>query len=295
MPWGKGRYAATISDEPYLRGWRQAPDGTWLSPEDQRVLPPAPPRPPPRSPTPQGRAAPPTPRSHRPPAPLAPPAPPAPPRSVQWQSWHVVLVGVVALVIGYALGSSGGDGGAKLAAGPTTTADSALGADASIPLRTFPNQTTSPATTATAGASRSAPVALRQEGRPTNLQWTVRVTDVTPDAASVVHNENRFNNPPAAGKQFFMATVELTYRGPDSDSPTSVDLEAVGATNVVYRWSRDSCGVVPNPYSQANRVFTGGVVRGNVCWSVSTDDVSSLVMIAHTLTSDRDPLYFALR
>lgn len=208
----------------------------------------------------------------------------------------MLAIAVVALLVGFGLGSRGGEDARVVAAGPSTTLDPGLGADLSIPLRTFPSDTTAPpSTAATRGSSRAAPIALRQEGRPANLQWSVRVTDVTPDAAAVAHNENRFNTPPAAGRQFFMATVELTYRGPDSDSPTAVDLEAVGATNVVYRWSRDSCGVIPNPYSQSNRVFTGGTIKANVCWSVTREDVPSLVMIAHAVFSERDPLYFALR
>jgi hypothetical protein len=92
-----------------------------------------------------------------------------------------------------------------------------------------------------------------------------------------------------------MATVELGFKGLGSEAPSAVDLEAVGASNTVYRPSRDTCGVIPKRYSDGRSLRTGETVQGNVCWAVRTEDVSSLVLIAHAQLSDRDPLYFALR
>ncbi len=194
------------------------------------------------------------------------------------------------MLLGYAVGSRGkGDGKAFVATGPTTSADSSL----SIPFRTFPGS--QPASGAS-GSSPTSPIPLRQEGRPVGLQWSVKVVDVTRDASAVVRAADPLQNKSApAGRQYFMATVELSFRGPGSEAPSAVDLQAVGASNFVYRPSRDTCGVIPQRYSDGRSVKSGETVQANVCWAVKTEDVSSLVLIAQPLLSDSNPLYFALR
>lgn len=121
--------------------------------------------------------------------------------------------------------------------------------------------------------------------------------DVTPNANSLVARTNQFNEPPEDGRQFFLVRVAMTYQGPDTDSPVSLDLTAVGDSNVIYRSTNDSCGVIPDNYSQANRLFAGGSVEGNVCWSVKTSDVATLVLMAQPAFSFSDPgeTYFSLR
>lgn len=130
-----------------------------------------------------------------------------------------------------------------------------------------------------------------------NGLWSIRVVDVTSNANTIVARTNQFNEPPEPDRQFFMVRVEMTYHGPGQESPLTVDLTAVGDSNVIYRSTNDSCGVIPDNYSQGNRLFAGGAVEGNVCWSVKTSDVPTLVMMAAPLfsLSDSGEVYFGLR
>lgn len=222
-----------------------------------------------------------------------------------WRTWQLGVAAAAALVLGAAVGATWGesDDPQSLISGPAKTrgatgsgrsladSDTVLPSTTATPATTVA-RATNPPTTTTAGRVRTRPLPLGSEGILVDPPWTISVVDVTPNANAIVQRENRFNDPPADGHQFFMVRIRMTYRGQDSEGPLSVDLEAVGANNVVYR---DSCGVIPDDYERANRAFAGGTVEGNVCWSIRSTDADSLVMIGHRLFGDRDVLYFALR
>jgi hypothetical protein len=125
--------------------------------------------------------------------------------------------------------------------------------------------------------------------------WEVRVVRVIPDATSLVLAENIFNRPPARGKQFFIATVEATYRGPGSSRfDGSFRLRAVGPSGVSYSTFNDFCGVIPDELPDPE-VFTGGTIRGNVCWQVTAEDAGALLMYDDPFTLDAVPrVYFRL-
>jgi hypothetical protein len=110
--------------------------------------------------------------------------------------------------------------------------------------------------------------------------WTVRVLSATPNANRAVMAENQFNDPPAAGRQFFMVRIRATYRGAkESDTyDGGFRLRAVGRANVGYTSFEDSCGVIPGEDALDADVFRGGSVVGTVCWSVRRSDAASLVM-----------------
>jgi hypothetical protein len=105
-----------------------------------------------------------------------------------------------------------------------------------------------------------------------------------------------FNDPPDAGKQFFMVAVSATYSGPASDQlDSSYNFRAVGSSNVTYTTFNDSCGVLPDPSLQLHdpEVFTGGTVTGNAaCWSIATGDAASLVLLVRD--SGHPDTWFAL-
>src|SRR5690606_22550320 len=124
-----------------------------------------------------------------------------------------------------------------------------------------------------------------------------RVVEFFPDATEMVLAENMFNDPPAPGEQFVMVTVEVTYNGSESGSPSfELNFKAVGDASVAYTTYDDSCGVVPNDQFRANELFTGGSIRFNVCWSVPSEDVDSLVMFVEpTFSFNAKPVFFALR
>ena len=107
--------------------------------------------------------------------------------------------------------------------------------------------------------------------------WSITVVSTSPNGNAAVAAEDQFNKPPDAGKQFFLATVAITYTGDDSDSFSSSDLEAVGPSNVGYTTFSNSCGVIPNELP-SNEISSGGTIQGNVCWEVLSTDADELLM-----------------
>lgn len=299
-----------MSDVSQGPGWWQASDGKWYPPESHPTA--AVPPPPPVFPAPTTNAAP---DPAQGPTPLV-----VVPKKPWWRRWWVISAAVVLLiaVIGaVAGGGSDEDADAPTQPGinstipgerpspastmgwsPTTevatagTPEAAATEPPSTRPTTEPQSTeppgteppgTEPATTPPAppaiGVSLSAP-ALVGEAVPVG-DWIIRVSSVTPDAAAAVAAENSFNEPPAEGKQFFMATLEATYVG--SESATfwvDLTLKAVGASNVAYESYEADCGVVPSEIDNAGETFPGGTITGNACWAVDAADAASLTMIA---------------
>lgn len=107
--------------------------------------------------------------------------------------------------------------------------------------------------------------------------WQVTVLNVEPDATERVLAESEYNDPPEEGRQFFLAEVSITYTGDDSDTFSSSELSAVGSSSVAYSAYEDSCGEIPDELP-SRELFPGGIITGNVCWSVQSQDVDSLVM-----------------
>lgn len=123
--------------------------------------------------------------------------------------------------------------------------------------------------------------------------WQVRVLSVTPDATQAVLDENQFNDPPADGHQFFIATIEMTYQGPGSSHPDATfRFRAVGEEAVTYSTFGNSCGVYPDRIMDTE-VFTSGTVTGNLCWEIRSADSDSLVMFDDE-ASQQERVYMAL-
>ena len=126
--------------------------------------------------------------------------------------------------------------------------------------------------------------------------WTLRVVGTVPDATERVLAQNRFNDPPAAGRQFFLITVAIANRG---DEPlaawTAFTVSAVAASSAAYDASEDRCGVLPDELPDA-AVVPGGTVAGSICFSVTTEDAASLVLYTDTaFAADDARVHFALR
>ncbi|HET9660308.1 MAG TPA: hypothetical protein VFP05_08250 [Thermomicrobiales bacterium] len=115
--------------------------------------------------------------------------------------------------------------------------------------------------------------------------WELTVLSVTPDATDQIMAESSFNEPPAAGQQFFMATVRVTYTGDDSETFYGWDLRTVGQTAVAYNQSVDDCGSIPDELA-TRELFTGGTIEGNLCWSIDSADADSLVLYNSDEDSD---------
>ncbi len=124
--------------------------------------------------------------------------------------------------------------------------------------------------------TRENPIPYGQTAQIT-AEWEMTVIAVTPDATDLILAENSYNEAPAAGQQFFMATVRLTSIGQTSDEFYTSDLNAVGQLAVGYNQYDDDCGSIPNELP-SREVFTGGTIEGNVCWSIATEDADSRIL-----------------
>lgn len=149
---------------------------------------------------------------------------------------------------------------------------------------------------ATDGTTRDTPIAIGSTGHVQD--YDVVVLSTTPNADDVVASENSFNDPPSAGKQFYIARVSVTYQGKDTGQPAiDLNFQAVGTSGVGYTTFNDSCGVVPDdPFLTAGSdLFAGGSVEFNVCWSIASKDAGSLVMYVEPLINyNARPVWFSL-
>lgn len=226
------------------------------------------------------------------PSPYVSPGPP-PNRRRSWKTWQLLAATAVSLVLGLTVGAAIGDkesdeGGS--AADVRTPAAPSTRVVTTTTAATTPTTQRRTSTTLGGGRTRTDPVPRGEAGALPNGSWIVRVLDVTPNANAVAKER------PPQGRQFFMVRVAMTYQGADTDSPRSVELSAVGESNVVYRSRTDSCGVIPDSYADGGRVSRGGTVEGNVCWSVTSADAPGIMMIAEpSFSLGRSPgVYFSL-
>jgi hypothetical protein len=127
--------------------------------------------------------------------------------------------------------------------------------------------------------------------------WRLRILSTQPNATAAVMAENQLNDPPAAGKQFFIATLKLTYvSGTRASNPgirIAGDLKAVGPSNVVYSTSGSAskCGVIPDAMSDKGDLLPGASSTGNICWQVPSAEAGSLIAFYEL---DNKPYYMAL-
>ena len=216
----------------------------------------------------------------------------------RWSLWQVGLAALATLLLGLAVGAAAGssdDTSEPVAVGDdeTTAGDSD---------DTERSTTTAEITTTTEAelGTREAPLpvgqvaTLESQGSPT---WEVKVTGFNPDGTQAVLAENQFNDPPAPGHQFALVTVEATYVGTEqTDTPLGgMTFSAVDDGNVSYDFD-DTCGVIPTALDNFGDVFQGGVVSGNICWSVESAHIDSLLLIVEPAFSfDAEPTFLALR
>lgn len=125
--------------------------------------------------------------------------------------------------------------------------------------------------------------------------WSLKVDSITPDATAIVMAENMFNEAPAPGRQFFIATVTVTNVSSGDTRFRDADLRSVGSLNIPYTTFTNSCGVIPNSFLFAgSEAFPGGSLTRNVCWQVSTGEAGNLQMFHEPLFGG-SRVFFALR
>ncbi len=129
----------------------------------------------------------------------------------------------------------------------------------------------------TTSGTRSDPIPIGETVR-LDDDWELTVLGVEPDASEAIVAADSFNDPPAPGKQFFMATVRVTYLGETSDEFSAWRLRAVGQSARAYDQFTDSCGWSIPDELESRELFTGGAIEGTICWAIDTADADSLVM-----------------
>ncbi|WP_250285713.1 MULTISPECIES: hypothetical protein [unclassified Frankia] len=162
-----------------------------------------------------------------------------------------------------------------------------------------PNSSAAPGTTRTGDApgTRQKPVPA---GTTVKIgDWQVTLGPTVLNATAQVTAKNRFNDPPAAGRQFVMVPVNLTYNGPDSGTPwvdLSFHFHGSGGNTFGRGGEDDHCGVIPTSLSDVSEMFPNAKASGNVCVSVPTDQVQGGAWIVEeTLALDSNRVFFALQ
>ena len=153
-----------------------------------------------------------------------------------------------------------------------------------------------PQASGNSGLTRANPAPLGNRVRVGD--WEVRVFGTMPDGTAAVMAENQFNDPPRTGWQFHLVEVEVTYRGAGSQTPwLYVDFAGLGQGNAL----RDnSCGVIPDDLDDQTELFTGGSIRGNICFEAQSSEVDAGGMVLVVDGSkggsilDQDRVYLAL-
>lgn len=282
-----------MSDTPGGPDWWQASDGKWYPPETHPNYSP-PPLPPPAAPAMTGSPS-------TAPPPVTATSPVIVPSNPWWKRWWAFAIGVL-VVIGAVAAVAGGGGDDDAADTLTPTAaesedsDEVDAEEPSVVTEVEPPSDTEPeATTATTQPEDTSPTATAAPEEGLSLaapaavgeavvvgDWTIRVAAVTPDAAEQVAAQNQFNDPPAPGKQFFMATLEATYTGSESSTFwLDMTLKAIGASNVAYEGGFDTgCGVLPNDIDNSGEAFPGGTISANVCWAIDAADAATMTLLA---------------
>ena len=100
--------------------------------------------------------------------------------------------------------------------------------------------------------------------------------EIVENARQQIAKENQFNDPPEAGKRFYMVSVEVAYpAGSDSRRVSESDFILIGSSRVVYDQFEHTCGVVPDELD--GEIYGGGRIQGNICFEIPEDE-SGLVL-----------------
>jgi hypothetical protein len=221
----------------------------------------------------------------------------------RWKTVHLALAAVVSLILGIAIGAGAGSAGDEEnieAADPTTTtADDDTQEE---PERSTTTQRPTTSTTqkpAKVGTRRN-PLPLGQTATLSDADgpvWNVTVVGFTPNANADVERANQFNDPPPPGRQFAMFRLRAEFVGSDEPSQFGGELtvKALDDTNVTYDYE-DNCGVIPEGLDEYGDVYKGGVIEGNMCFSVESAQISTLLLILEeSFSFDSEPYFLALQ
>jgi len=123
--------------------------------------------------------------------------------------------------------------------------------------------------------------------------WTVKAVATLPNATSRILNWDRNNNPPKAGKQFYLVTIQARRNGKKPGYlHAGFYMRVVGPSGRGYTTFDNSCGSIPDPNLETDDplIFWNTTVTGNICWEVLSSDAPKVVMF----TAPGKQIYFAL-
>lgn len=129
---------------------------------------------------------------------------------------------------------------------------------------------------------------------PKSTGWSIRVNSVTLNANTIVHDQNQFNDPPRAGRQYVLVNITATHTAKKTtDDLVTLNMDFVSASHRVYKRINfeDNCADIPDPLTGDTSKETyrpGQVLTGNICYQVRKADISSVIL---TVTKWEDLAY----
>ena len=160
-----------------------------------------------------------------------------------------------------------------------------------------PVPTSTPATQGY-GRSRNQPKPIRT---PIDLGngIAISVEDVTKNANQIIKRYDAWTEPPPSGHQFLIVGLQVANVGDEPiDIYTVNELSLVGSSNVSYdQGFSNECWTFPNELDTSRTLFPTGSLSGNICFTVKSSDVDSLVMYYESISffGDDEFVYWALR
>ena len=119
--------------------------------------------------------------------------------------------------------------------------------------------------------------------------WSFGILSTIPDATSIILAENRFNDAPGDGNQFFLVYIRVKNLGKGSSTVSqAMNFKALGAGGILYTESQHSCQVIPQDLEQHIELFTNGTLEGAVCWNILASDADTLELVLEAAISFND-------
>ena len=186
---------------------------------------------------------------------------------------------------------------------PGSNQSSQLTARPEATTRPEPSPTSRPEPTSTPptqeyGRNRNQPMPI---GKPLELDngLSISVETVTENANQIIKRHDAWTEPPSSGHQFMLVELKASNVGDEPIDLYPVNgLSLVGKSNVSYdQGFSNECWTFPNEIDTSRTLFPNGSLSGNVCFTVKSSDLDSLVMYYEiiSLFSDGEFVYWALK
>ncbi len=106
-------------------------------------------------------------------------------------------------------------------------------------------------------------------------QYEITLGASTLDANAIIAAENQFNEAPAAGLQYAIIPITVTYTGDATGTPwMDLNVEFVSAAGTTHT-TTDALVAGPAPLSDINELYPGGSGTGNVVIAIPTADAAN--------------------